>query len=266
VRSTSAVYTDGEAWAAGPDKVYGALAVAAVALLPGPLTGRLALDVGAGTGAVSRALRQRGAWVIAVDRSESMLRAGRQLSGTGGTGQPVVADAGRLPFPAHVVDVMVAGFVLSQVPDPAAVLAELSRVTRIDGTVAATAFPAGAQHPVKAAVDAVLDAAGYRPPDWYAEMKGVGEARVGTDGALRELAAGAGLVDLVVDTVQVDISGLDVAAVVAWRLGMAHVAPYLSGLDEAHRRQMTSRAAEAVADAGLGVPIRMLVLRARTAD
>lgn len=262
----SAVYTDGEAWAAGPDKVYGALAVAAVALLPGPLTGRLALDVGAGTGAVSRALRQRGARVIAVDRSESMLRAGRQLGGTGGTGQGTVADAGLLPFPAHVMDVVVAGFVLSQVPDPAAVLAELSRVTRIDGTVAATAFPAGgAQHPVKAAVDTVLDADGYRPPDWYAEMKGVGEARVGTDGALRELAAGAGLVDLVVDTVHVDISGLDVGAVVAWRLGMAHVAPYLSGLDEAQRRQLTSRAAEAVADAGLGEPIRMLVLRARAA-
>jgi hypothetical protein len=160
--------------------------------------------------------------------------------------------------------VVIAGFVLSQVPDPGAVLAELSRVTRIGGTVAVTAFPAGAQqHPVKAAVDAVLATAGYRPPAWYVQMKRVGEARVGTAGALRGLAAGAGLVDVVVDAVRVDMSGLEVAAVVAWRLGMAHIAPYLSGLDEAHRRRLTARAAGAVADAGIGEPIQMLVLRAR---
>jgi hypothetical protein len=165
------------------------------------------------------------------------------------------------------MDVAIAGFVLSQVPDPAAVLAELSRVTRLDGTVVATAFLAGAQHPVKAAIDAVLDADGYRPPAWYAEMKRAGEGRVGTAGALRELAAEAGLLDPVVDTVQVHVSELGVAALVAWRLGMAHVVPYLNGLDEAHRHRLTTRAAEAVADAGLGepIPIPMLVLRARPA-
>jgi SAM-dependent methyltransferase len=262
--SASAAYADGEAWAAGPDKVYGSLAAAAVALLPGSLSGRLALDAGAGTGAVSRALRQRGARVIAIDRSESMLRAGRSLVGTG---QPpvAVADAGRLPFPACVMEVVVAGFVLSHGPDPSAVLAELSRVTRIGGTVVATTFPAAAQHPVKAAVDAVLDADGYRPPDWYTGMKRAGEGLVGTAGALRGFAGEAGLVDPVVDSVRVDISGLDVAAVVAWRLGMAHVAPYLSGLGDKHRQRLTASAVEAVAGVGLGEPIQMLVLRARAA-
>src|SRR5205823_11003646 len=110
-------YLDGAAWATGPDQVYTALAAAAVALLPDPLSGRLALDMGAGTGAASRALRGRGARVVAIDRSESMLRAGLAPA--------VIADAARLPLRSGVADLAVAAFLLSHVAEPAAVLAEL---------------------------------------------------------------------------------------------------------------------------------------------
>jgi len=256
--SAEPAYGDGQAWSAGPDLVYGRLAEAAVdryAAARGPLEGRLALDAGAGAGAVTRALARRGARVVPVDLSASMLRAAC-LPG-------VVADVTRLPFGAAVFDLAAAGFVLSHLCEPGAALAELARVTRAGGTVVATAFPAGRRHSVKAAADAVLGAAGYRDPDWYTELKEVGEARVGTAAALADLAVAAGLAGPVVDEVAVHLTGLDAPALAAWRLGMAQVVPFLAGLTEQRRRRLVTDVAAAVRAAGRPEPLPMLVLHAR---
>ncbi len=247
-------YSDGNAWAAGPDRVYGRLAAAAVALLTEPLSGCTALDVGAGTGAASRALRHRGAQVLAVDRSLAMLRVGPRPA--------VVADANRLPVRSGWAHVTVAAFLLSHVATAEQVLAELARVTRTGGSVLATAFPSDLHHPVKAVTDAALAAHGYRPPDWYTELKEAGETRVGTVVLLRRLAAHAGLTTPVVHEVAVDIRPLGVPALVAWRLGMAQVAPYVAGLDPRRRHRLRAAVAGAVSAVGVGEPLRMLALHA----
>jgi SAM-dependent methyltransferase len=246
-------YGDGGAWAAGPGRVYALLAEAAVGMLPGDLSGVLGLDAGAGTGAATRALCRRGARVLVTDRSPAMLAAA--------PGQAFVADVRRLPLPDAAVDLAVAALVLSHLTDPETGLAELRRVTRPAGTVLVTAFSAGTNHPVKRAVDRVLARYGYRAPDWYAQLKALGELRVGDAAALAALAWEAGLVDVRVDELAVDLAPLDAAALAGWRLGMAQVTPFLAGLDRGRRDRLTVEATDAVSSCLPGDPLALLVLR-----
>jgi ubiquinone/menaquinone biosynthesis C-methylase UbiE len=258
-------YGSPEAWAAGPDLVYGALAEAALAQLPvfmapqvrDPTPARV-LDAGTGTGAFARALRRGGAAVVALDASLAMLRHHRDAR------PPALAgDLVALPLRDHCCDAAVAGFVLSHLHDPARGLAELIRVTRLGGTVLVTAFPAVTgtpSHPAKVAVDEVLASYRYRPPDWYAELKHAGEERVGSESGLSALATAAGLDAVRVDRVEVDLTGLGNATLVRWRLGMAQVAPWLRAQDRT-RRDEIAHAARAALDPLPPAPLPMLVLR-----
>jgi SAM-dependent methyltransferase len=253
---TSPAYDSPAAWAAGPDRIYRVLAEAAVAELADPV-GPRALDAGAGTAAVGRQLRQRGASVVELDISEAMLREDRAERPL-----PVVGDVTALPLQDRCVDLTVAGFVLSHLDDPERGLAELARVTRRGGTVLVTAFPAGPDvpsHPAKLAVDDVLSSHGYQPPDWYVALKSGGEERVGSRQALADLAAAVGLVDPVVEQVSVDISRLDVDVLMGWRLGMAQVAPWLTAQDHGHRDEVRRRTREALLTVP-PTPLAMLVL------
>ena len=64
-----------DSWDTGPGPIYEPLAQALVAAAPVPLTGRTILDLGAGTGAASRAAIAAGArQVVAADLSLAMLR------------------------------------------------------------------------------------------------------------------------------------------------------------------------------------------------
>jgi SAM-dependent methyltransferase len=247
-------YIDGAAWAGGPDRVYGLAAEAAIRVLPDDLSGVLAFDAGAGTGAATRALRRRGARTVSSDLSLGMLAAGPRPA--------LVADVRHLPLRAGAVDLSVATMVLSHLSDPEAGLAELSRVTRPAGTVLASAFPAGARHPARQAAERVLAADGYRPPDWYVALKAAGETRVGTPEALRALGRAVGLVDVHIEELAVDLASLDVDALVGWRLGMAHVAPYLADLSPRHRDALARAVADAVR-VSPAAPLGLLVLLAR---
>ena len=252
-------YASAEAWAQGPDRVYGELARVAVDLLPGPLDGRLVLDAGSGTGAASRALTARGARVLATDQSPAML-------GYQSTARPpaVAADVAALPLPDCCVDGVVASFVLSHVDRPEAALAELARVTRSGGMVLVTAFTAGGPaHPVKVAVDGVLARYGYTPPAWYAALKGAGELRVGVPASLTALATGAGLHRTELVSLAIDVSVLGPTALAAWRLGMAQTAPWLAALPPAVRSDVDSACIDAVA-ATPPTPLGVLVLLATT--
>lgn len=254
---TDPAYGSAGAWAAGPDRVYRALAEAAMALIP-DISGFLALDAGAGTAAVAAQLRRRGAAVVELDISEAMLRHDRA-----GRPMPVVGDATALPLRDGCVDLAVAGFVLSHLDDPGRGLAELVRVTRPGGIVLITAFPAGADvpgHPMKAAVDDVLRAYDYEPPQWYLELKSTGEERVGSRAALGELAAAVGLVDALAEQVDVDISTVSVDVLMRWRLGMAQVAPWLAA-QAPDRQEDIRRSTRDALQAVPPTPLAMLVLK-----
>lgn len=95
------------------------------------------LDVGCGTGALIGAIARTAspARLTGVDPSPEFLgeAAGQLPDGT----DLRVADARHLPFDPDSFDAAVSGLVLNFVPDPSAAVAEMRRVTRPGGVVAA---------------------------------------------------------------------------------------------------------------------------------
>ena len=96
------------------------------------------LDVGCGTGVLTRAVLElaRARAVVGIDPSEGFLAYARSETAAAGA-HFAAADARALPFGEEVFDAVVSGLVLNFVPDPARGLAEMARVARQGGVVAA---------------------------------------------------------------------------------------------------------------------------------
>ncbi|MEV4169353.1 class I SAM-dependent methyltransferase [Nonomuraea sp. NPDC049709] len=116
-----------------PDELYRALTEVSGVELDGATT----VDIGAGTGIMTRALRARGARVIGVDPGEPMLR--RLVSRTGAEeGAPaaaVLADGNVLPLADGVADLVTYAQSWHWL-DPVASIAEARRVLRPEGAIA----------------------------------------------------------------------------------------------------------------------------------
>lgn len=120
------------------------------------------LEVGCGTGVVLRNLASlvgAGGRVAGIDPSRTVLATARRLCR--GTGISVRhADGAKLPFTDDGFDVTLAVTVLLHVADPAAVVAEMARVTRPGGRVAVQDQDFGAvvvTHPDRALTARILD-------------------------------------------------------------------------------------------------------------
>ena len=230
----------GAAWAAGAAPWYDRLAAAVVAHTPVSVAGARVLDLGAGTGAASRAVAAAG---VASSRSTStldMLAFDRRVRPPS-----AVADARALPFGPAAFDIVVGAFCLSHVDPPVSALCEAARVLRPRGALVAGSFAGGERHAAKAIVDALLVAEGWRPPDWYEHVKRQVEPLLGEPESLRGIAGAAGLVDIDVRVTSVDAGRWSAAALVAWRLSMGHVAAFVSTLP--HSRAAALRQAAVVA-------------------
>lgn len=97
--------------------------------------GEIALDVGAGTGFLTRRLLTAGADVVAVDPSSAMLA---QLSANL-PGQPVVTRPGTaeaLPVETGTADVVTANMMLHHAEDPGAAVREMARTLKPGGRLA----------------------------------------------------------------------------------------------------------------------------------
>ena len=107
----------------------------------GVAPGMSVLDVGCGSGAVTRALARRvapGGHVVGMDASASMLKIARELADGSRVGENIefnVGDSRALSLPSASFDCVLAATMLSHVPDPECALAEMVRVTRPGGPV-----------------------------------------------------------------------------------------------------------------------------------
>ena len=218
------------------------------------LAGRRVLDLGAGTGVAGRAALAAGARsVVCTDSALGMLRwCGAGL-------RPVAAEATALPFRDGCFDLALAAFCLGHLADPAAGLREARRVA---AGLAASSFAAGWNHPAKEAVDEVLRSFGYRPPPWYLVFKRDTEPWASDPAAFGRDTTAAGFADVRLWTVTVDTGRSSPAELASWRLGMAHVAPFVCALPASRRAELRRAAEAAVAGTGPLV-VSMLVLTAR---
>ncbi|MET0291321.1 MAG: malonyl-ACP O-methyltransferase BioC [Steroidobacteraceae bacterium] len=100
------------------------------------------VDVGAGTGVATAALRKRfrRARVIALDLAPGMLAEAGKHRRWWRSFDRVRADAGQLPFADHSVDVLFSSLMLQWFDDPALVFAEAARVLKPGGLLAFSTF------------------------------------------------------------------------------------------------------------------------------
>lgn len=104
--------------------------------------GERVLEVGCGSGAVTRAIAQRVApngSVVGADSSPALLRVAQEYAQAAGLGSLIewrVADCRKLPFGDQSFDAVLAATVLAHVPGAEGALAEMVRVAKPGGRVA----------------------------------------------------------------------------------------------------------------------------------
>lgn len=216
--------------------------------------GQRALDVGCGPGALTTVLVERlgSAAVAAVDPSEPFVAAARERN----PGVNVVrAPAEALPFPNDAFDVALAQLVVHFMADPAAGLAEMARVTRPGGIVAACVWDhAGGQGPLGLFWQAVRDL----DPTVEDESQLAG-AR---EGHLAELFDAAGLRDIESTTLSADLELPDFDT--WWEpftRGVGPAGAHVSKLDEDRRTELRERCRRSLPDGAFVVPARAWAAR-----
>jgi SAM-dependent methyltransferase len=136
VRGRPGAWASGEAYEPYVGRWSRLVAAELLAWLAAP-TGLRWLDVGSGTGALTRTILERAApsEVVGIDASEGYVSYARARTADARVSFRV-GDAQRLHFADGEFDLAVSGLVLNFVPDQAAMVREMARVTRPGGRVA----------------------------------------------------------------------------------------------------------------------------------
>jgi malonyl-CoA O-methyltransferase len=163
-------------------------------------TPAVVLDLGAGTGRVTRELkrRYRRALVIALDLSPGMLREARRHQLPWRRFERVCADAMRLPLADASVDVVFSSLMLQWCEPLSAALGEVRRVLRPEGFFAFSTFGPDTLNELRTAW---ASADGYNHVNRFIDVHDVGDALVH-----------AGLMEPVLDVDRVTVDYADVLA------------------------------------------------------
>jgi SAM-dependent methyltransferase len=160
--------------------------------------GTRVLDVGTGPGTAAMAACERGAKVAAVDAEPGMVALAAQAAPAADVRLAALPD---LPFADDEFDAVVGNFVLNHVGHPRAAMAELRRVTRPGGRIAATiwAVPAVPAAAGQALLGRAVQAAGVARP---AHLPGLDpeDDFPRTEQGFAALLGGAGLGEVSCDT------------------------------------------------------------------
>lgn len=230
------------AWASGPSRLYDRLADEVVGAYPGGVRDHHVLDIGAGTGAVSRAVLRCGGRATAVDAASDMV-VHMRAHGL----HAVSGDLLSLPFDDLAFDGAVAAFSVSHVDDPVRALQEARRVVRHGGVVMVGLFAARPVNASKEIVDDVAERFGFVRPAWYQRLKRELEPMTNTSHALGECARRAGLPDVLIVEREVSTGIVTPSEIVTSRVGMAHLAPFVDTLETTRRSEFIAAAIAAVA-------------------
>jgi SAM-dependent methyltransferase len=242
----------GAVWQQGPGRIYDELAAVVVTRARALDDTSLVLDLGAGTGAATRAIRRTGAAVLALDASFGMLAHGDADSA------PCVGDANTLPFRDEAFTAVVAAFSLNHIATPVVALREAARVVRDRGSVVVSAYASDDDHPAKRAVDDAARSAGWSEPSWYRDLRDRAMPQLSTVDRALDAADRAGLANARAEVVRVGFPGLTPDDLVAWRLGMAHLAQFMHGLEPDRRARLWHDARERTT--GMPVLVRSIMV------
>lgn len=106
--------------------------------LVAPKAGKVAADIGAGTGFMTEGLVAAGLRVIAVDESKEMLEVARRKTAAGGSISYRQGAADNIPIETGTVDYVFANMLLHHVEDPRLVLREMQRILTPGGALVLT--------------------------------------------------------------------------------------------------------------------------------
>jgi SAM-dependent methyltransferase len=211
--------------------------------------GRNWLDVGCGTGALCAAILDHCSpfSVTGVEPSEGFLKTARENLGERAV--LLQGSATTIPLDDASVDVVVSGLVLNFVPDQRGALAEMSRVTRSGGTIAAYVWDYADKMQL---IRYFFDAAAEVDP----HASTLDESRrfpVCRPDALMELFTRAGLRDVEVTAIDIDTPFASFDHYWQPFLGGQGAAPaYVMSLDEAMRGRLRERLRERIPAAADG--------------
>jgi 2-polyprenyl-3-methyl-5-hydroxy-6-metoxy-1,4-benzoquinol methylase len=104
----------------------------------GAVRGLKVLEIGCGRGGFAKYLVDQGADLIAADFSEKAVEIARRRRASAPKCEIMVADIQDIPFAPETFDVVVSLETLEHVPDPDRALAELIRVTKVNGRIVIT--------------------------------------------------------------------------------------------------------------------------------
>jgi SAM-dependent methyltransferase len=220
----------------------------------GVTEGDRVLDVGSGTGALSTAAAAiESVQVTGIEPAAAYVRYAEEHV----DGRFEVGDALALPFSADAFDRTLSMLVLNFVPDPAAALHQMIRVTRSGGVVAAAVWDYGDGMQM---LRTFWDAAVALDPD--AAPRDERYMPLCTRGSLAELWRTRGLQDVDEQPLTIDMAFASLDDY--WQpflCGQGPAGVYVSSLAESARHALESRLREHLADTGFTLRARAWAVR-----